>query len=99
MWVPGLNTRAPDPVSRPSSSASRAWERSSRPRNKANLACSRVSQVQGPARSNSKTCGPGQGNLAAPALSTKFTSFTIFEGTSEIQRMLIVRAVTGLDVR
>ncbi len=25
--------------------------------------------------------------------------FTIFEGTSEIQRMLIGRAVTGLDVR
>jgi hypothetical protein len=26
-------------------------------------------------------------------------NFTIFEGTSEIQRMLIRRAVTGLDVR
>jgi alkylation response protein AidB-like acyl-CoA dehydrogenase len=25
--------------------------------------------------------------------------FTIFEGTSEIQRMLVGRAVTGLDVR
>lgn len=25
--------------------------------------------------------------------------FTIFEGTSEIQRMVIGRAVTGLDVR
>jgi alkylation response protein AidB-like acyl-CoA dehydrogenase len=25
--------------------------------------------------------------------------FTIFEGTSEIQRMLIGRTVTGLDVR
>ena len=25
--------------------------------------------------------------------------FTIFEGTSEIQRMLIGRAITGLDVR
>jgi len=26
-------------------------------------------------------------------------SFTIFEGTSEIQRVIIGRAVTGLDVR
>jgi alkylation response protein AidB-like acyl-CoA dehydrogenase len=26
-------------------------------------------------------------------------TFTIFEGTSEIQRMIISRAVTGLDVR
>lgn len=25
--------------------------------------------------------------------------FTIFEGTSEIQRMIVGRAVTGLDVR
>jgi acyl-CoA dehydrogenase len=25
--------------------------------------------------------------------------FTIFEGTSEIQRLIIGRAVTGLDVR
>ena len=32
--------------------------------------------------------------LSAPA-----KIFTIFEGTSEIQRMLIGRAVTGLDVR
>ena len=27
------------------------------------------------------------------------TTFTIFEGASEIQRMIIGRAVTGLDVR
>ena len=26
-------------------------------------------------------------------------NFTIFEGTSEIQRMIIGRAITGLDVR
>jgi alkylation response protein AidB-like acyl-CoA dehydrogenase len=26
-------------------------------------------------------------------------TFTIFEGTSELQRMLIGRAVTGLDTR
>ena len=30
---------------------------------------------------------------------TEPDNFTIFEGTSEIQRMLIGRAVTGLDVR
>jgi hypothetical protein len=26
-------------------------------------------------------------------------NFTIFEGTSEIQRLIIGRAITGLDVR
>jgi len=34
---------------------------------------------------------------AEPAFTS--TSFTILEGTSEIQRMIIGRAVTGLDVR
>jgi hypothetical protein len=38
------------------------------------------------------------GHLAAETARTS-TSFTIFEGTSEIQRMIIGRAVTGLDVR
>jgi len=37
-------------------------------------------------------------NPRARAL-TSLTPLTIFEGTSEIQRMLIGRAVTGLDVR
>jgi alkylation response protein AidB-like acyl-CoA dehydrogenase len=39
-----------------------------------------------------------RGHLAAETARTS-TSFTIFEGTSEIQRMIIGRAVTGLDVR
>ena len=38
------------------------------------------------------------GHLPAETACTS-TSFTIFEGTSEIQRMIIGRAVTGLDVR
>jgi len=38
------------------------------------------------------------GHLAAETARTS-TNFTIFEGTSEIQRMIISRAVTGLDVR
>jgi hypothetical protein len=38
------------------------------------------------------------GHLPAETAPTS-TSFTIFEGTSEIQRMIIGRAVTGLDVR
>jgi hypothetical protein len=38
------------------------------------------------------------GRLPAETARTS-TNFTIFEGTSEIQRMIIGRAVTGLDVR
>jgi hypothetical protein len=41
--------------------------------------------------------GPA-GRLAAETGCTS-TSFTIFEGMSEIQRMIIGRAITGLDVR
>jgi alkylation response protein AidB-like acyl-CoA dehydrogenase len=37
-------------------------------------------------------------HLAAETASTSM-SFTIFEGTSEIQRVIIGSAVTGLDVR
>jgi hypothetical protein len=40
----------------------------------------------------------GTGHLPAETGCTS-TSFTIFEGTSEIQRVIIGRAVTGLDVR
>jgi alkylation response protein AidB-like acyl-CoA dehydrogenase len=40
---------------------------------------------------------PVAGYAGASPLAAKI--FTIFEGTSEIQRMLIGRAVTGLDVR
>ena len=38
------------------------------------------------------------GHLPAETARTS-ASFTIFQGTSEIQRMIIGRAVTGLDVR
>jgi alkylation response protein AidB-like acyl-CoA dehydrogenase len=38
------------------------------------------------------------GQLPAETARTS-TSFTIFEGTSEIQRMIIGRAATGLDMR
>jgi alkylation response protein AidB-like acyl-CoA dehydrogenase len=44
------------------------------------------------------TGGHLAGHLPAETAGTS-TSFTIFEGTSEIQRMFIGRAVTGLDVR
>jgi alkylation response protein AidB-like acyl-CoA dehydrogenase len=44
------------------------------------------------------TTGRLSGHLPAETARTS-TSFTIFEGTSEIQRMIIGRAVTGLDVR
>jgi len=38
-------------------------------------------------------------DLNAPGSYLTSSIFTIFEGTSEIQRMIIGRAVTGLDVR
>jgi hypothetical protein len=44
------------------------------------------------------TSAAGVGHLPAETAGTS-TSFTIFEGTSEIQRMIIGRAVTGLNVR
>jgi hypothetical protein len=44
------------------------------------------------------TSDPSTAHLPADTAGTA-TSFTIFEGTSEIQRMIIGRAVTGLDVR
>ncbi|HET6190771.1 MAG TPA: hypothetical protein VFE59_27695, partial [Trebonia sp.] len=44
--------------------------------------------------------GPIGGRAGMPmTLPMPAKIFTIFEGTSEIQRMLIGRAVTGLDVR
>ena len=53
-------------------------------------------------RKNSGTpsAGPIGGDTGIPmTLPMPSKIFTIFEGTSEIQRMLIGRAVTGLDVR
>jgi hypothetical protein len=44
------------------------------------------------------TSGGSSGHLPAETALTS-TGFTIFEGTSEIQRMIIGRAVTGLNVR
>jgi hypothetical protein len=44
------------------------------------------------------TSGGLAGHLPAETARTS-TSFTIFEDTSEIQRMIIGRASTGLDVR
>jgi hypothetical protein len=43
---------------------------------------------------------PGYPTAHLPAETASWsTIFTIFEGTSEIQRMIIGRAVTGLPVR
>jgi alkylation response protein AidB-like acyl-CoA dehydrogenase len=44
------------------------------------------------------TRGSLTGHLPAETARTS-TGFTIFEGTSEIQRMIISRAVTGLGLR
>ena len=44
------------------------------------------------------TSDPRAAHLPAETACTS-TSFTSFEGTSEIQRMIIGKAVTGLDVR
>jgi hypothetical protein len=47
-------------------------------------------------------CGVEQrdpSTMSPGSTAPRSTIFTIFEGTSEIQRMIIGRAVTGLDVR
>jgi len=41
----------------------------------------------------------GDGHHTCCSASCTPDNFTIFEGTSEIQRLIIGRAVTGLDVR
>jgi hypothetical protein len=53
-----------------------------------------------PSMTISQPAGEAEG-LERRRCSSKDTTnnFTIFEGTSEIQRMIIGRAVTGLDVR
>ena len=48
---------------------------------------------------NSRRRSSEQSAASVPASSMHADNFTIFEGTSEIQRLLIGRAVTGLDVR
>ena len=65
----------------------------------ASLALSRSSSQRAGIRAELVlTSGRIAGDLPAETAGTS-TSFTIFEGTSEIQRMIIGRAVTGLDVR
>jgi hypothetical protein len=47
-----------------------------------------------------KPAGEAEDLECMPCSSTDTSdNFTIFEGTSEIQRMLIGRAVTGLEIR
>ena len=68
------------------------------------MACC-LALAQPPLNERSDKCGaefvlterPSTSHLPAETAPTS-TSFTIFEGTSEIQRMIIGRAVTGLDV-
>ena len=70
----------------------------------------RSSGCTGPSATAWTACRSGVGSRAAFALHTggerlpadtalTSTTFTIFEGTSEIRRMITGRAVTGLDLR